>query len=532
MEYDIVLFWFVVLVCVSGLFVLTTRVRLAGFGWIGLYLAILLTSVIGRVLGKSGLIFAAFAMWIVWVLLPGLLSNLYYRQFLQQRYSAALRLARIIGWLHPVDGWRQQPEIVRGLELAQRGELSRAVEVLSRFEESRSIVGLVAIASLYRITGRWEQLMSWEAEHRRLEPHPQLLPVLLRACGETGDVSGMVHLYERNRHSIRLLPAASRDLCRVVLFAFCGRRASVEQLLSGTLDVLPATTRQFWLATADWYAGQTESAKRQLQAVLPVPDPPLRIAIERRLAGGAATSAPLDPSAEALLEEVARESGHESSFGAQRSLLSREARATQLLIVLNLLMFTAEIWFGGATNPGALYRLGALFPPAVHAGGWWRLVASLFLHFGPLHLAMNMFALWVLGPFVEFALGAARFLLVYFVAGVGSMAAVLVLGSGPNGDQITVGASGCIMALVGATAALMVRGWLREKALSARRRFTAMLAIVAMQTVFDWAVPQVSMTGHLSGVLIGFLMTLMLRDRLRSASSAGTTNGSPTKGRG
>jgi len=65
------------------------------------------------------------------------------------------------------------------------------------------------------------------------------------------------------------------------------------------------------------------------------------------------------------------------------------------------------------------------------------------------------------------------------------------------------------MGIVGATGALMLRGWLRHKALSAKRRLLAIFVIVAMQSVFDAVVPQVSMTAHLSGVLIGFLATMI-----------------------
>src|SRR5262249_55942776 len=158
----------------------------------------------------------------------------------------------------------------------------------------------------------------------------------------------------------------------------------------------------------------------------------------------------------------------------------------------------------------ALFRLGALFPPAVRAGDWWRLFAALFLHYGTLHLSMNMFALWVLGPFTEFALGLRKFLLVYLLAGIGSMAVVLELWSGPEGRQMTVGASGCVMGLIGATAALMLRGWLRENARLAKRRLIVMVFIVATQTLFDAMVPQVSMAAHLSGAFIGFIGTIFL----------------------
>jgi rhomboid protease GluP len=179
-------------------------------------------------------------------------------------------------------------------------------------------------------------------------------------------------------------------------------------------------------------------------------------------------------------------------------------------------MFGAEIYFGGVTDFKTLDALGALHAPAVLAGEWWRLGTSLFLHFGALHLIMNMLALRLLGPFVEFALGFGRFLIVYLLAGIGSMGMVMSFGSGASPEQMTVGASGCIMGLVGATGALMIRGWLRERALSAKRKLVAVFLIIAMQTIFDAMIPQVSMTAHLSGALIGFATTVVLRDRLRT----------------
>ena len=148
------------------------------------------------------------------------------------------------------------------------------------------------------------------------------------------------------------------------------------------------------------------------------------------------------------------------------------------------------------------------------------MAASLFLHFGTLHLAMNMLALGFLGPFMEFAIGPRKFLLVYLLAGIGSMGVVMVFASGPTGQQMTVGASGCVMGLIGATGALMLRGWRAEKALAAKRRLTAMLAIVAMQTVFDGLIPNVSMAAHLSGVVFGFSITLILGDRLKVRRSS------------
>jgi membrane associated rhomboid family serine protease len=76
------------------------------------------------------------------------------------------------------------------------------------------------------------------------------------------------------------------------------------------------------------------------------------------------------------------------------------------------------------------------------------------------------------------------------------------------------------MGLVGATGSLMLRGWLREKALAAKRRLLLMLLIVSMQILFDLTIPHVSMTAHLSGVFIGFAATIFLHDRLTPPATA------------
>jgi len=517
MDSEVVLFWVVCFACLSGLGLAVVRIRSAGVGWGVLYLLILMVCLSGRFWDKKGLIYIASAMFLVFVVLPGFLGKLYHRRFLQQRYPDARRLARLISWLHPADGWPQQPGIVHAVELAQFGDLTAATETLKRYRGGKSLASLSAIPILCRITNQWEELIAWERRNpQTIERLPQLLHNFLRARGEVGDLSGLVELYDRHKSQIaKLALPAARDLCRLMLFVFSGKCSLVERLFDGNLGDLPVSTQKFWLATADLAAGRREEAKRQLELLLPESDALTRLAIERRLASISIPQVPLNPSEERIIESAALEQSHEEYFTAAPGLFSPQARATQMLIVLNVLMFAAEILLGGATNGAVLYHLGALFPAAVRAGEWWRLAASLFLHFGMLHLAMNMLALGFLGPFMEFALGPRKFLLVYLLAGIGSMGVVMVFASGPTGQQMTVGASGCVMGLVGATGALMLRGWRAEKALAAKRRLIAMFAIVAMQTVFDGLVPNVSMAAHLSGVAFGFSAIMILGDRLK-----------------
>ena len=87
---------------------------------------------------------------------------------------------------------------------------------------------------------------------------------------------------------------------------------------------------------------------------------------------------------------------------------------------------------------------------------------------------------------------------------------------------MTVGASGGVMGLVGATGAIMWRGWRREKARIARRRLMVVIAVIVSQTLFDAVIPQVSMAGHLSGALLGFSLGMFLNDRLKSPFAQGS----------
>lgn len=516
MELETVIFWFVLFSCVGGLLGALRNLQFAGGGWLVLLFAILTLLGFGKLKHFPPLIYASGIIWALFVLLPNSLAKIYNARVLQQRYNSAYRWAWMIKLLHPFDGWREQPRIIRALGEAQKGNFDAAVATLKTLTLNTSAAGISAIVSLFRITNEWEGFFAWLKKHEKFATHPQSLPVVLRALGETGNVRGLVELYDSNSDQIPLLtPASTRHFCVLMLFAFCGRRELVERILAGPLATLPDTAKRFWLATADLYAGFAEQARVQFEALLPDADPPTRLAIGRRLQQLNSARAPLGPEIDAVVRSAAVEQSHEETFGANVSLFSKAAIGTVILMIANLAMFAVEVRLGGSTDRFVLNRLGALWPPAVQGGDWWRPLSALFLHFGPVHLAMNMMGLWILGPFVEFALGFRRFFALYLLAGVGSMLMVMVL----SGDQWTVGASGAVMSLVGATAALMLRGWLREKAEQAKRRLIGALLVVVFQVIFDSMEPRVSSAAHMTGLAFGFLIAMFLKDRLKPKRS-------------
>ena len=190
----------------------------------------------------------------------------------------------------------------------------------------------------------------------------------------------------------------------------------------------------------------------------------------------------------------------------------RNAPAVFILILLNVAAFIFEISFGNWTDPEVLHQLGALEPYAVVVQGqYWRLFTALFLHAGFVHLLFNLFALYVLGPPLERSIGAVRFAICYLISGLVSSAGVVVL-TVIRIVQVAqlVGASGCIMGIVGAWAGFLLR---HRHAPHAKQRLGNVLMIVAIQTAFDLSTPQVSMAAHLCGLFSGAVLGFVLAPR-------------------
>ncbi len=172
-------------------------------------------------------------------------------------------------------------------------------------------------------------------------------------------------------------------------------------------------------------------------------------------------------------------------------------------------MFLVESALGGSTNELTLHRLGALEPAfVIFRGEYWRLLTTLFLHYGSLHLLVNLYALYLLGPPLENLIGAMRFAACYLISGIGSSAGVVVLRiySITSSNQI-VGASGAVMGVVGAWAGLLLR---HRHLPAAAQRLRSILIIVVIQTAFDLSTPQVSMAAHLSGLVTGLIVGFLL----------------------
>jgi membrane associated rhomboid family serine protease len=186
-------------------------------------------------------------------------------------------------------------------------------------------------------------------------------------------------------------------------------------------------------------------------------------------------------------------------------------QVTVALIVINVIAFVAELSSGGTAISdlsGSVIRRGALFGPSISIDHeYYRLITSGFLHAGFIHIAFNMYLLWILGQMLEPALGGVRFAAIYVTALLaGSLGALLVE---PN--TFTVGASGAVFGLMGAAfVELRARGIDPFQA--------GIGGLIAINLVISFIIPGIAWGGHIGGLIGGGLAMLALRagDRYRS----------------
>jgi len=181
-----------------------------------------------------------------------------------------------------------------------------------------------------------------------------------------------------------------------------------------------------------------------------------------------------------------------------RSLPQTGAPVTQALIVVNVIVFIVEAASGtplGGAEAGNVLRKGALFGPAIeHQHEYWRLLTAGFMHYSVLHIAFNMFFLWVIGSMLEPAIGHVNFLAVFLASLLaGSFGALLF-----EPDVLTVGASGACFGVLGA---LIVVARARRIPIWQSGLGPTLL----INIVFSLSVAGISIGGHLGGFIGGLL---------------------------
>ncbi|WP_128377544.1 rhomboid family intramembrane serine protease [Streptomyces cavernae] len=184
---------------------------------------------------------------------------------------------------------------------------------------------------------------------------------------------------------------------------------------------------------------------------------------------------------------------------------------TKILLVTNLAVYLVQLVAGDRfTHSFAL--IGRAYVPdlgsleGVAEGQWYRLLTSMFLHGSAMHIIFNMLSLWWIGGPLEAALGRARYLTLYMVSGLAGSALTYLLAE-PNG--FSLGASGAIFGLFGATAVLMRR---------MNYDMRPVVALLVINLIFTFSPAfniawQAHIGGLVAGVVVGYAMVNAPRKR-------------------
>lgn len=174
---------------------------------------------------------------------------------------------------------------------------------------------------------------------------------------------------------------------------------------------------------------------------------------------------------------------------------------TYALIIIMVLIFIIMSLDGGTTNSYNLVRFGAQFNPYIMAGEYWRLVTPMFLHIGFTHLFLNLFTIYLIGPYVEKIFGHLRFIIIFLLSGI-----VGNLASFAFSDSVSAGASTAIFGLFGVF--IMLNENFQNSIINNMARNFGLL--IVLNLVSDLFMPQVNIVGHIGGLIGGILASYIV----------------------
>jgi membrane associated rhomboid family serine protease len=217
--------------------------------------------------------------------------------------------------------------------------------------------------------------------------------------------------------------------------------------------------------------------------------------------------------------ECVAEARREYRQGPGRQIAVANLKATPVTKILLVAMAIGYLWeLVVAGGPGALFggpgaqdliKAGALVPViggtvahpigGILGGEWWRLLSSMFLHAGLIHLGLNSYVLWIFGVEIERQIGRLVTLAVFLVTGVFAGATSFAFAPGYT---IAVGASGAIFGLVGAFVAY---NYLRRQHVMAQARLRGALTMLLINLVIGFSIPGIDWRAHVGGLVAGLV---------------------------
>jgi rhomboid protease GluP len=494
---------------------LRAKVRLTS-PWFVLHAGIFVLTVGGMFWSRTWAAAVGGGSWLLLIFVPSLLLKWVGRLSQQQRYDMASRISALVSWLHPTPAVRSQGEFLAILQAMHQGKIEEALEQLDRLsEEPGPLQGAATYFGFY-LREDWDGLLEHASCGDEVEEAvytPGELAWVLRALAEKYELERMIRVAMEAENQGMLSGNNAFDAW-ILLMAFTGDVEMTQEIIDGPLHQWTPDMKALMLGTACFAAGESERGSAYLTPLVHEKDVLLAMRSQKRLKQPPPVAHEvLSDDAIAFLATLKQRMMTELRYSGQEQLRIRPLMTWSFSALL-CVMFVISEWKGGSTSSVVLLSLGAMVPKLVLNGDYWRLFAFPLLHFGPIHLILNMLALLLFGPFVERALGASRYLFLLIVTAVGG-GVLITLGGYLELSPLLmrsayVGASGAIFGLIGANLMIMIKGWRQERVLMAKRRVWMLVLIIGLQTVFDLSTPNVSIGAHWSGLLLGLICTAFL----------------------
>lgn len=185
--------------------------------------------------------------------------------------------------------------------------------------------------------------------------------------------------------------------------------------------------------------------------------------------------------------------------------LRRVSGVTQIFLIINVVVFLLMTISGGSTNSQVLLEFGAMEDSLVRAGEYDRFIKAQFLHIGLLHLFMNMSFLISVGPMIERIYGKSKFFIIYLLSGI--MGNLLTFAFAHPGS-VSAGASTSLYGLLGVLLGFTI--FYRSSSILTNLG-NAYKSVVVINLIYSLAIPGISVTGHLGGLIGGFLLSVIFR---------------------
>ena len=218
-------------------------------------------------------------------------------------------------------------------------------------------------------------------------------------------------------------------------------------------------------------------------------------------------------------EAFAVSSAEHTDFHKRLEALSPTAIAVPVIVGINIVVFIAMCLSGVGlftVDGNAVLPWGSNYGPLTTSGQWWRLATNIFVHFGLLHVALNMFALYSSGRTVERLFGTTRFVVLYLFAGIAASMASLLWNPAIN----SAGASGAIFGVFGGMLAFVMnkRNEVPQSVMVEHRNSTMIFA--AYSLFYGMAHTGIDNAAHVGGLLAGLAMGFVLARPLTSEARA------------